>query len=997
MKKTLCSIVLIGLTAGPVLAGLSIIRSNGITLTGADGVHYIGTSGITLTGADGFLAYRSNGITLTGADGITLTGADGITLTGADGATYTGPNGITLTGADGITLTGADGITLTGADGITLTGADGTQYRADSIILRQPSGITLTGADGITLTAVDGITLTGADGQLQSGPNGITLTGADGITLTGADGITLTGADGITLTGADSATGFNASGIAFDLIEPSGITLTGADGISLTGADGITLTGAEGIVFRNVPGITATDSEPVSGLQSVDPELALALNNATDDSSINAVVAYHEPVTEADVANLQQIGILGGTRFRVLPMVYVTGTRAQMIAISRSPRVRSIYGNRTLTFNTDPYFKTTGVQRVGPDSDLRTRNNGLPVSGKNVTVAVLDTGINGQHADLAGRVVQNVRLLDTQSVPAGFLNPVPVENQPNTDPVAGHGTFVAGVIAASGTSSGGKYSGVAPGAKLLGLAAGDANLTNVLAGFDYLLDKGVSYNVRVVNCSFSANTVYDLNDPVNIATRMLTERGVNVVFSAGNSGAGNGTLNPYAMAPWVVSVGASDQNGVLASFSSRGTFGGENQNPTLVAPGVNVTSVRSAISTTSIGGLGGADMQRLSAGEIPFYTTASGTSFSAPQVAGAIALMLETNPSLQPADVKDILSRTATPLPKYFFHEAGAGMLNTHAAVLESAFPNRHMGVFRSTLTQNRVEFTTSTTQSFTEMVFPGVIKAVNVAIPRDAVQARVGISWGLSTNDFGLKLYDSSNNLMGESNFLNLPGLTGRREDVVLRNPANQVVRSSIQHTNGLGTSQNIYAAVEVTTVEYPVLSDLNLLSPEMLAEVEKSILSNIMLPDGRKFRPNAPVSRFDLAAVFVRAGLVSQYMTAGPLFADARDQTTRNAVESVYYNPGGQLFYDAIPGARFYPNNSATRLIAAVAFVKAANLDSLAATSSLPPTVLDAGAIPSGWRGYAAVALQRGFLTLDGSQFNPNRAITRLELARAMNALTQ
>src|SRR4029079_3274129 len=148
----------------------------------------------------------------------------------------------------------------------------------------------------------------------------------------------------------------------------------------------------------------------------------------------------------------------------------------------------------------------------------------------------------------------------------GFVNPAPIENLPNTDATAGHGTFVAGVIAASGASSGGKYSGVATGAKLLGLSAGDVDLTNVLSGFDYLLDKGKSYNVRVVNCSFSANTVFDFNDPVNIATKMLTDAGVNVVFSAGNTGPGNGTLNPYAAAPWVVSVGATDINGTLASF-----------------------------------------------------------------------------------------------------------------------------------------------------------------------------------------------------------------------------------------------------------------------------------------------------------------------------------------------------------------------------------------------------------------------------------------------
>lgn len=992
MKKLICSILLLALTSN-ALAGIQIVRSSGITLTGADGIQYIGTSGITLTGADGFLNYSSNGITLTGADGITLTGADGITLTGADGATYAGPNGITLTGADGITLTGADGITLTGADGITLTGADGTQRQADSVVVRQPNGITLTGADGITLTGVDGVTLTGADGATQVGNNGITLTGADGITLTGADGITLTGADGITLTGADSVTGFDANGLLFNQTEPAGITLTGADGITLTGADGITLTGADGVTLTNIDGITLTGADDQTGLQSVDPELAIALNNATDDSNINAVIVYHRAVTPADIAQLQQIGIIGGTRFRVLPMVYVTATRSQLIALSRLPNVRSLYGNRTVNFNADPYFDPTGVQRVAPDADLRARNAQLPVSGRGVTVAVLDTGINSLHPDLAGRVIQNVRLFDTQSVPAGFVYPSPIENLPNTDLVSGHGTFVGGIVAGSGSNSAGKFTGVAPGAKLLGLSAGEPNLTYVLSGFDYLLEKGANYNARVVNCSFSANTVFDFNDPVNIATKMLTDRGVNVVFSAGNSGSGNGTLNPYAAAPWVVSVGATDESGKLADFSSRGNFGDELQHPSLVAPGTKVASLRSA-TVTGVSGLGVADVQRLTPSEMPYYTTASGTSFSAPQVAGAIALMLEADPDLSPADIKDILARTATPMPIYFYHEAGAGMLNTYAAVLESAFPDRRMGAFRSTTRRNGVKFITSTPQSFSESVLPGLTRSMNVTIPQNTVQASVNISWGLSTNDFGLKLFNSGGNLIGESNYLNLPGLTGRREKVVLREPSSQTLTAAVRHTGNIGTTQNIFGSVEVTRVEYPNLSDLSGLSPQLLDQTRQSLLASLVLPLGTKFRPGSSVSRADLAEAIVRAGLVPQYVAANPLFIDVKDRTTRNTVESVQSNPNGRLFVDAAAGGRFYPNESATQLVAAIALVKAANLDSLAATSSLPASV-DADSIPAAWRGHVAVALQKGLISLDGNSFNPNRAVSRLELAQAMNAI--
>ena len=995
MRKSISLILLLAMAVQSVSAGISVVRSSGITLTGADGVNFVGLNGITLTGADSFLNWRSNGITLTGADGITLTGADGQTVTGANGATYTGSNGITLTGADGITLTGADGITLTGADGITLTGADGQQYTANSILVQKPDGITLTGADGITLTGADGITLTGADGATRVGLNGITLTGADGITLTGADGITLTGADGITLTGADSVIGFGTTGVLFDHTNPAGITLTGADGITLTGADGITLTGADGITLTGADGITLTGADDTVGMQSIDAELALRLNNATDDTNINAVIVYHDTVTDADIAQLQQLGILGGTRMRVLPTVYVTATKAQLIAVSRLQSVRSIYGNRTLTFNTDPYFNVTGIQRVPVDSDLRNDNAGLPVTGRNVTVAVLDTGINALHPDLTGRVVQNVKLADLQSVPLGFNYPVPIENLSNTDPVSGHGTFVGGVIAASGASSSGKFGGVAPGARLLGLSAGDATLLNVLSGFDYLLGRGPEYGVKVVNCSFSANTVFDPHDPVNVATRMLTERGVNVVFSAGNSGPGNGTLNPYATAPWVIGVGATDANGRLANYSSRGNFGDELQHPAVVAPGTNIVSLRSLPSITGVSGIAGADLQRLSLSQLVHYTTATGTSFSAPQVAGAIALMLEANPALSPAEIRDILGRTATPLPRYFYHEVGAGMLNTHAAVLEAAFPERHMGAFRSTISRNDIRFTTRSSQTFEQIVVPNQRSSMPVTIPENTVQASINVAWDLSGNDFGLKVYDHAGSLLGESNYLNLPGLTGRREKVVLRNPAAGTLRADVGHSSYVGTSQRVFGAVEVTEVHYPPLVDIGALPADLALEAERCLLSSVMLPLGRRFGATSVVTRSEFAEALVRSGSVPQYLASSPMFTDVRDLYSRNSIESVQSNPTGPLIADATAGGRFYPHSSVTKLIAAIAYVKAARLEGQVASTSLPLNVTDASSIPAQYRGYVAVALQRGFIKLDGSAFNQSRAITRIELAQALNAL--
>ncbi len=191
-------------------------------------------------------------------------------------------------------------------------------------------------------------------------------------------------------------------------------------------------------------------------------------------------------------------------------------------------------------------------------------------------------------------MLRNVKLADLQGANLlEFLPPANVEQLPDTDQLSGHGTFVGGIIAGSGARSGGKYAGYAPKAKLVGLSAGDYSLFNVLAGFDYILSHP-ELNVRVVNCSFSANTTYNEHDPVNVATRMLYERGVNVVFSAGNAGPGLHTLNPYAAAPWVISVGALDERGRLANYSARGDFGSRSFRPTLSAPGTNIVSLRAS-------------------------------------------------------------------------------------------------------------------------------------------------------------------------------------------------------------------------------------------------------------------------------------------------------------------------------------------------------------------------------------------------------------------
>jgi serine protease AprX len=361
--------------------------------------------------------------------------------------------------------------------------------------------------------------------------------------------------------------------------------------------------------------------------------------------------------------------------------------------------------------------------------------------------------------------------------------------------------------------------------------------------------------------------------------------------------------------------------------------------------------------------------------------------------------MLEANPNLKPAEIKDILQRSATPLPLNYRHETGAGMLNAYAAVLEAAFPARRTGIFRAALETHSVNFVTSVTQTFNQTVEPNSNAVTNLSIPANAVQSNVSIAWGgQSVNDLGMKVYDSNGVLRGESNNLNTTELTGRREKVNLINPPNQTYQAIFRHTNSnFASAQSIFGLVETSRVEYAPFGDVGSLAPDAQGAIYDSLRAFLMLPQGKNFRSATVVSRADLATAIVRGGRVPQYVAKAPMYSDISDSTTRSVVESVQSNPSGKLIFDAASGNAFRADDAATKLVAAVAFVKAANLENLAATTPFPWAIADAGSIPSEWRGYVAVALQKGFIKLDGNNFNPTRPINRLELAQAMNKIVR
>ena len=252
------------------------------------------------------------------------------------------------------------------------------------------------------------------------------------------------------------------------------------------------------------------------------------------------------------------------------------------------------------------------------------------------------------------------------------------------------------------------------------------------------------------------------------------------------------------------------------------------------------------------------------------------------------------------------------------------------------------MGLFRAVLEQNAVKFTTSTSQTFENTVIPNNSVTTDISISGNTIQAGVHIAWGFGSNDLSLNLYDTDGNLRGESSYLNAPGLSGRKEKITLNYPEQQTFQVVVRHTGNIGTTaQRYFGAIETTRADYAQNLNLQTLSPQNQGIVKESLRSFLVVPQGKNFNANFGVTRAELAAAIVRSGRVPQYLAANPVFSDVRNLTTRGVVESVQTNPTGKIFFDASPNGAFYPDKFASKLVTAIALIKAATLESAASTA--------------------------------------------------------
>jgi serine protease AprX len=331
-----------------------------------------------------------------------------------------------------------------------------------------------------------------------------------------------------------------------------------------------------------------------------------------------------------------------GLRYRVIPAFSGTVVAGQVTALARIPGVTRVEldgVSRALDAAGDRDYGVAAARAAGIATDGT-------LDGDGVGICIIDTGIDPDHEQLAGRVV-------------GWKDWV--NNRATAYDDHGHGTHVAGIAAGDATGAGPSaelYGGVARGASLIGAkvldSAGSGSDADVVAAIDWCAQRS---DVQVISMSLGMPGGDGSDAASQAANSATTTRGKVVVVAAGNDGDGEGTIASPGVATQVVTVGAAsdysapigdpghDEGLYLAGFSSRGPTANAAAplKPDVVAPGLRVVAAQ--------------------AGTTSGYVTYSGTSMATPFVAGVVALGLEAVPGASPASVKAALQASA--------HDAG--------------------------------------------------------------------------------------------------------------------------------------------------------------------------------------------------------------------------------------------------------------------------------------------------------------------------------------
>jgi subtilisin family serine protease len=286
-------------------------------------------------------------------------------------------------------------------------------------------------------------------------------------------------------------------------------------------------------------------------------------------------------------------------------------------------------------------------------------------TGDGVDVGLIDSGVDTTHPDLKDVVVESKNFLDTPPGPDAPPGP-PFPPEDDND-YAGHGSHVASIIAGRGAASAGKYTGVAPKAKIYSAKVcnqvGACPESAILAGMQWIAEK----KLRVANMSLGRPNWPGL-DPLEEAVQNLTAQyGTLFVIASGND---TGPASSPSSAPDALSVGAVDKKGNIAPFSSGGGIEQQLQvKPEVTAPGVAITAAQSSFAADYDG---------------EPYVTHSGTSMATPHVTGAVAILAQQHPDWTAAQLKAALVTSAKQNPATTPSKQGAGLIDVGQAVTQT-------------------------------------------------------------------------------------------------------------------------------------------------------------------------------------------------------------------------------------------------------------------------------------------------------------------------
>lgn len=381
-------------------------------------------------------------------------------------------------------------------------------------------------------------------------------------------------------------------------------------------------------------------TKKINSYPRVDPSIWAVQSRESEDDKIPVIISCRNlrllPVTQQ---HLKDHGCYIKHSLPIINAVSTIVKRSTLETMLKSKHVSYIFLDA----------QVSGVLDIARTTLHANWANSNHYTGKDVTVAVIDTGI-APHPDLTrprSRII-------------GFKDFVNNRLEPYDD--EGHGTHVAGIIAGNGHSSGGKYRGIAPEANLVGVkvlnSSSSGTISDVLAGMQWVLNNRKKYQIRIINMSFGAIASQPAHkDPLCLAARKMVNEGLIVVTAAGNSGPDPKTINSPGISASVITVGALDDRVdrmTIPPFSSRGPTAEGLHKPDIIAPGVDITSLNNKGSG---------------------YIAMSGTSMATPTVAGALALLVQKQPRLTPAKAKAQLLRSSKRL-QYARDAEGNGLLN---------------------------------------------------------------------------------------------------------------------------------------------------------------------------------------------------------------------------------------------------------------------------------------------------------------------------------